>query len=64
MSEQDCTFEAGFLVRGHVRRELERAKWLGWIEGYVELKRLLESEFLIRKPSASVVRWLSALEQD
>lgn len=60
----NVSFEAGALIRGQIRRELDRAKWEGGLEDYKELKGFLSSEFLLRGPSPSVLRWLKAVEKE
>lgn len=41
------TLTAGAMMRGMVRRELERAKWEGHRVEWIEQKGFLESRFLI-----------------
>lgn len=58
------SFEAGFLIRGQIRRELERAVFMGELGSFKELKGWLESEFLLTDPKPSVIRWLRQVETD
>ena len=48
--------EVGILYRGAVRRYLEEAEFYGHIESWKEVKSLLGSKFLVRKPSAAVLK--------
>jgi hypothetical protein len=54
------SLEVGALLRGQVRRYLEKAKFEGELEEWKEIKSFLSSEFLIRGGSKEVHETLDA----
>lgn len=68
MSTVDATFWAGALVRGPVRRYLEKCEFNGKVKEWRELKGWLRSEFLIKgmtKPEWDALQeWAEQLDND
>lgn len=60
---RDISITAGLLIRWQVRNELERSIFDGDIEGYKELKGVLDSEFLIRGANDFMIRKIKYWEQ-
>lgn len=57
-SMSKITITVGALIRGQVRRELEKAVFYGHLGSFKELKGFLDSDFLLTNPSLSVLEWI------
>lgn len=60
-------FEVGALLRGEVRRFLTKAKFLGKLDDWVEIKSFLTSEFILKNAVSDVKAdlrdWFRRLER-
>ena len=56
------TLDIGRLYRKHIRRQLDKAVYLGRIDSYMESKSFLDSEFLVKGPHENLKIILSWVE--